>query len=184
MRLSYPVVALSDGVVQLRPLVEGDADAVAAIRGDAQIARWTPVNDRMTHADALESIERSRYCWEQGIDARFGVASPGGLELLGEVGVSPMWDHAVGEVYYWVAPGFRGAGVATRATALVSRWSFEVLALERLEIFVHPDNHASLAVAQRVGYTREGLLRSHRRLRGQRVDSVVLSLLPSDWRPA
>ena len=45
---------------------------------------------------------------------------------------------------------------------------------------MQPDNDASLALGQRVGFTREGLLRSHSLVRGERKDMVLLSLLPGE----
>jgi RimJ/RimL family protein N-acetyltransferase len=37
-------------------------------------------------------------------------------------------------------------------------------------------------VADRAGFTREGLLRSWDELKGERVDYLMFSLLPSDFR--
>ena len=67
--------------------------------------------------------------------------------------------------------------MATRALKLLSRWAFERHDLDRLEILVQPANEASLAVAEKVGFRREGLPRSHSVIRGRRVDMVVLALL-------
>ena len=63
-----------------------------------------------------------------------------------------------------------------------SQLSFQMMDLERVEVLVHPDNEASLAVCERAGFTREGLLRSYAEIRGRRVDLVVHSLLPADLR--
>jgi [ribosomal protein S5]-alanine N-acetyltransferase len=49
-------------------------------------------------------------------------------------------------------------------------------------VLVQPDNAPSLAMAERVGFRREGLLRSYRVIRGRRVDFVMLSLLPGELR--
>jgi RimJ/RimL family protein N-acetyltransferase len=85
-------------------------------------------------------------------------------------------------VGYWLAPHARGRGVATHATRLLARWAFEVLALERLELTCGPDNEASQRVAERCGFTREGMLRSHMRFKGGRRDTVVYGLLPGELR--
>jgi RimJ/RimL family protein N-acetyltransferase len=83
-------------------------------------------------------------------------------------------------VGYWLAPHARGRGVATHATRLLARWGFERLGLERLELTCGPDNAASQRVAERCGFTREGLLRSHMRFKGGRRDTLVYSLLPGE----
>ena len=74
----------------------------------------------------------------------------------------------------------RGRGVATRATKLLSRWALTEADVERLELTTHPENVASQRVAEKAGFTREGVLRAHTAFREGRRDSVLFSLLPSD----
>jgi RimJ/RimL family protein N-acetyltransferase len=99
-----------------------------------------------------------------------GGASLHGVEL-------PEQRAAVG---YWLAAHARGRGVATHPTLLLARWGFERLGLERLELTCAPDNPASQRVAERCGFTREGLLRSHMRFKAGRRDTLVYSLLPGE----
>jgi RimJ/RimL family protein N-acetyltransferase len=83
-------------------------------------------------------------------------------------------------VGYWLAPHARGRGIATRAVRLLARWALDDLGLARLQITCGPDNLASQRVAERAGFTREGVLRSHYPFKGSRRDTVVFSLLPGD----
>lgn len=83
---------------------------------------------------------------------------------------------------YWLTPNARGRGVATRAVRLISRWAFEDLKLARLELTCGPDNHASQSVAERCGFTREGVLRSHLPFKGGRRGTVIYGLLPGELR--
>ena len=79
-----------------------------------------------------------------------------------------------------VAPLARGRGLARRAIALVSRWGFDELGLERIEAVIDVENEASLKVAERVGYRREGVRRSTHFKEGRRVDMAIYSLLPGE----
>ena len=83
---------------------------------------------------------------------------------------------------YWPAAPARGRGSATRALRLLSRWAFDTLGLARLELTCGPDNTASQRVAERAGFVREGMLRSHLTFKNGRRDTVVYGLLPSDRR--
>jgi len=77
----------------------------------------------------------------------------------------------------------RGRGIATRALRRVSRYGHEDLALERLELTTDIENLASQRVAEKVGFEREGVLRSHvRHPDGYRRDSIMFSLLPDELR--
>ena len=83
---------------------------------------------------------------------------------------------------YWLAPHARGRGVATHAVRLIAGWAFPDLQLARLDLNCGPDNLASQRVAERCGFTREGVLRSHIPFKGMRRDTVVFSLLPGELR--
>jgi RimJ/RimL family protein N-acetyltransferase len=58
---------------------------------------------------------------------------------------------------------------------------FEDLGLERAQIVTTPDNAGSLAVARRLGFVEEGLLRGRDIEDGRRIDIVILGLLRSDF---
>ena len=77
----------------------------------------------------------------------------------------------------------RGRGITTRAVRLVCRFALDELGLERLELTTDAENYASQRVAEKVGFRREGVLRSHLlHPEGYRRDSVLLSLLPGELR--
>lgn len=81
---------------------------------------------------------------------------------------------------YWVAPWARRRGVATAALRLLSLWAIDHLQLQRLQLTVFPGNDASQGVAARVGYRREGVLRSYVEHKGRRRDLIMFSLLPGE----
>jgi RimJ/RimL family protein N-acetyltransferase len=64
---------------------------------------------------------------------------------------------------------------------LVTRWAFEELGAGRVQLITAPDNVGSRRVAEKVGFRREGLLRSLVLIKGTRRDAVMYSLLPDDF---
>jgi RimJ/RimL family protein N-acetyltransferase len=52
--------------------------------------------------------------------------------------------------------------------------------MERVELLANPMNEASQRLAERAGFTREGLLRAYRRRKGEREDLIMFSLLARD----
>jgi RimJ/RimL family protein N-acetyltransferase len=71
-------------------------------------------------------------------------------------------DPERGEIGYELVAEARGRGVATRGVGLLVGWAFEELRMRRVQALVQPDNVASMAVLERLGFAREGLLRSYR----------------------
>jgi RimJ/RimL family protein N-acetyltransferase len=98
---------------------------------------------------------------------------------LGEVMVA-FGEHGVAELGCLLAPEARGRGCAAEALDLVARWAFDSLGMARVQVFVAETNAAGLALAERTGFRREGVLRAYLELDESRVDAVILSRLPGD----
>jgi RimJ/RimL family protein N-acetyltransferase len=61
----------------------------------------------------------------------------------------------------------------TRSVRLLAGWGLHRLGLARIEILTHPENHRSVAVAERAGFRREGLLRGYRENGGERQRLII-----------
>lgn len=167
--------------IALRPFRVDDASAVVAACRDRAILRFTFVQDGLTEAEAVEWIIRSNKRWADGYP-RFAIVDPDDDRLLGQVGLNVNVRHISAEGHYWVKASDRQRGVASRALGLVADWGFSN-GIERLFLLIHPENVASNRLAERMGFTREGVLRSYEPVKGQRPDLVSWSLLPGDPRP-
>lgn len=186
MRLDPPSRPLCDGVVLLRPWTEADVPAIAEACRDEEIARWLDsIPQPYTQADARAYVAMTRRGWKERTLAAFAITDAASGEVLGSVGVSVVdADQAVAEIGYWVKRTARGRGAATRAVQLASSWALRECGVQRLQLRADAGNLASQRVAERAGFTREGVLRSARYSprRGLRVDFVMYSLLPGEER--
>ncbi|MBR4783799.1 MAG: GNAT family N-acetyltransferase [Fibrobacter sp.] len=88
--------------------------------------------------------------------------------------------HRSASVSYWLGEEFTGRGLATSALVLLSRFAFETLGLNRLEISASVQNSASIAVARRAGFAEEGVCREYEYINGHFEDHLRLSLLAKD----
>lgn len=62
------------------------------------------------------------------------------------------------EFGYFVDQNYRGKGIATKALELVEERA-KKMGIWRYELFIHPKNIASIKVAQKQEYKKEGLLK-------------------------
>jgi ribosomal-protein-alanine N-acetyltransferase len=85
------------------------------------------------------------------------------------------------ELGYAISPAARGRGVATRALRLLTEWAFDQ-GMQRVTALISTDNAASSRVAEKVGYTFEGVLRSVHHINGRRGDLQSWSILPGELR--
>jgi RimJ/RimL family protein N-acetyltransferase len=174
---------LSDGVIALDRHTLADADAHLAGEDEEQARRfgWYPA--RSTPETVRRAIVKWQREWATGSATRvFAIreletgALAGGCEVR-------VRDNALAEMSYWVFPAFRGRRYASRAVILACDWAFAELGVERMEIYVEPDNAASRSTALRAGFTEEGLLRARGRFGDERRDLVLYSRLPQDGAP-
>lgn len=176
-----PQPRLQDGGVALRPFHAGDAAAVASACLDLDILRFTFMKDGLTEEEAAEWIDTRNERWPIGHPV-FAVVDAQDDHLLGEAGLNFNPRHVSAEAHYWVVASERGRGVAYRALRLLTDWGFSK-GIERFFLVIHPENKASNGLASKLGFTREGVLRSYEPIKGERPDLVSWSLLPSDPRP-
>lgn len=78
-------------------------------------------------------------------------------------------------------PEFRRMGYATEAVNEVIRYGFQDLNLNRIEAIALADNEASIQALKKFRFTQEGLLREHRFKDGVYEDSLMFSLLASEY---
>ena len=164
---------------ELRPLRLDDLDDLVAELQDPEIPRWTRIPEPYGREDGREFLERSAVGWSEGSGANFAIVAAADDRLIGSIGAI-FQDEDAATVGYWVARRARGRGIATEALRLVSRWLLESFPIERVELVTSPENEASQRVAEKAGFTREGLLRRYVKIKGKRRDCVIFSLLPSD----
>jgi len=149
-----PDPPISDDFLSLRAWTPEDIGWIVEACQDPEIPRWTFVPSPYTEQDGRAFVAAAAEELASGQTAKLAVVDVCGGERLGTSGLVAIdWDCRTADVGYWVAAGARGRGVASRALVLVTRWAFEVLGLERLELRPRRDNMASRAVAVRAGFT-------------------------------
>ena len=183
--LSFPVPALRDAVVSLRPWRETDVPAKLMAFGDPAVQRfsWSRTAP-YTEADAGAYFVEQQQARLRGDALHFALVEPANDDVV--LGGGSLYDvdleQSRAAVGYWLAPAARSRGVATHAVRLLARWAFSRLGLARLELTCGPDNEASQRVAARCGFVREGVLRSHIAFKGDRRDTVFFSVLPHELK--
>lgn len=155
-------------------------EAVGALVADPDVLRFTRIPEPPPAGFAgtwIDSYEKGR-----GDGSREGFAAVDAAGTFVGLGVVPHIDREAGEAElgYIVSRQARGRGVGSAILRLLTVWAFAELDAKRLFLVIDVDNHASLRIAERCGYQREGVMRSIHVKDGQRADAVLWSRLPSD----
>lgn len=81
---------------------------------------------------------------------------------------------------YWLGSAYEGRGLMTAAVAVLVDHAFRAWGLHRLELRIAPDNDRSRALAARLGFREEGVLRESERFGDEHRDLIMHSLLASE----
>jgi ribosomal-protein-serine acetyltransferase len=173
-----------DEHIVLRPFVPADADALfSAIDGSrphlGPWLNWVGGTTRIAHS--LDFIERSTAQIRNQEAMPLGIFVDG--VVAGGVGMHD-WQRDINRVQigYWIARGYEGQGIVTRAVAALCNYLFTRAGINKLEIRYVPANLRSAKVAQRLGFRIEGIIRKGILHNGMAEDLVIAGMLRQEWK--
>ncbi len=127
------------------------------------LRRWLPMpwtQKLQTVAETEESVRRSSALWILREDMRMGLFRKSDGVYIGACGLHRIdWRIMQFEIGYWIRASVEGQGYVGEAVAGVTRFAFETLNAERIEIRCDSRNDRSAAVARKAGYPLEATLR-------------------------
>ncbi len=174
-------LSLGDGA-ELRALEPWQAAEFAAHvdRARAHLAPWLPwATTVVDEAAARAFLQRYADRQAAGAGRIYGIWL---ADVLVGGTLFRTFDAAsrVCELGVWLDPDAQGRGLITLAARHMIDWAFRVRGMARVEWWSVPRNARSIAVAQRLGMTRDGTLRSVFELNVVREDVEVWALLAGD----
>ncbi len=165
-----------------------DVDAIHEVHRHAEVAAGVlSIAHPHRPADARAWLERFRQSLAAADPIRRNViwliclADTG--EVVGDCGLSCNTIHRRGTLGYLVRPDHWNRGVVTEALACVLAWAFEVMdpPLRRVQADHFPENPASGRVLEKLGFTREGLMRGFLLKNGEPRDVVRWAVLREEY---
>jgi RimJ/RimL family protein N-acetyltransferase len=170
-----------DGWVLRPERIDDAAEMARAFAEDPHLAVDWGIDQPPDELLARKWLGEHAELWSHGDGRHLAVAEALTGALIGGVNfhrIEP--THRRAEVGFWLAPWARGRGIGSASVRAACEWAFDHWQLVRIEMTTLPDNDAALAVARKLGFTREGLLRSRNFERGKQVDIVMLAVLAGE----
>lgn len=158
-------------------------DAIKASLPD--LNQWLPwARMDYTTGDTTAFIRESVQAWKEDRAWDYSIrlqSDPG--RHLGNVS---LWTVSklgkIGEIGYWVRSDETSKGICTEAVDRVLEEAFGSHGYHKAVLRIAVGNGASDRVAQKLGFTREGVLREELLIRGNWVDHSLWSLLDREYR--
>lgn len=174
--------SIGDGAV-LRPVQPGDAAEMLGLvlENRSHLDKWLRWSSRIkARGDVDDLIARAAARATDGVGFHWAIWHEG--KLAGGVichTIDRLDQNA--EVGYWLGEAYTGKGLATRASAAVVDHLLKAEHLHRIEMLCGVGNARSRAVAERLGFTNEGIRRDSHWITDRYVDHVVYGLLAHEW---
>jgi ribosomal-protein-alanine N-acetyltransferase len=80
-------------------------------------------------------------------------------EFIGSAGMAPDYEGTGIQMYWAISPGLWGKGLASEAARALIRYGFETLGMESIRAYMHPNNLASIRVAEKAGMCLHNTIR-------------------------
>jgi ribosomal-protein-serine acetyltransferase len=146
------------------------------------LREWLPwVDGSLTLEDTEKFIRSSLEQFTQNYGFQAGIWFRGAL--AGVIGYHRInWANRNTSIGYWLGVPYQGKGLMKKACAAMIDYAFHELKLHRVEIRCATENKKSCAIPERLGFTREGVIRQAEWLYDHFVDHNVYGLLTSEWK--
>lgn len=169
---------------QLRVVEEQDAVAIYALldRNREFLREWLPFIDHTQSAQGVLSfIRNARQQLANNQGTQYVILWQG--QVAGLIGFHSIdWSNRKTSIGYWLGQEFTGLGLMSTAVEGLCQLAFEHYKLHCVEIRVATENTKSQRVPERLGFTREGVLRQREWLYDHYVDHIVYSMLDHEWK--
>ena len=163
----------------LRPFQFEDVDHVLTYSQDPEFGRYLPIPQPYTLGDAVEFVARKLLA-DWSTRPRFAIVL--GRQVVGGIGLNINEHHEIAELGYGLARPLWNRGLTTEAARAVVAWGFDRYPLYKIYARAFLSNSGSWRVMEKLGMTREGVLRSHHQLRGEHFDIASYGILRREWK--
>ena len=179
----FPAMIVETPRLRVRPSSIDDVKQVDEIFADKLVRRWLPVAP-----DDDGAFDGYDWCTERSVERRdsgagdhYAIVRRADESVVGCLWArNTDWLARTTEVGFAVAPEARGFGVAAEAVDALAVALVLEHRIQRIELRVPPGNLACRRVAEKAGFTHEGLLRNAGTVHSGRIDLEMWSLVAAD----
>jgi ribosomal-protein-alanine N-acetyltransferase len=174
-------LVLAGPALTLRYATTEDAPRLLELASDPAVTRWFSWGPYTELAQPQAYIAQLAGKRERGelLDFVIDQREHGPIGVTGLSELSRRNRHAT--VGSWFGREHWGSGANRESKALIAALAFGELGLDRLTAWANTRNGRSQIALERVGFRREGVLRSWHRHGDQLHDVVVFGLTRADW---
>ncbi|MGG0824105.1 GNAT family protein [Paenibacillus turicensis] len=165
----------------LRKATDEDHVLLLELYGNPKVVEFLPLDIFTSIEDAEGEISWYRSIFKNKTGLRWIIEDRDSGRAIGTCGfLGYESEHFRAELGYDLLEDYWGKGLMKEVIQEVATFGFEQIGLNKIEAKVTPENMASQRLLEKLGFSREGLLRQHEFEKGSFVDILVLSKLRAE----
>lgn len=168
--------------LKLVEITHNHANSLYEILSREEVTKYYGTDHFRSLGEAIKLIDMFQKNFFEKRGIRWGMVLKENYKLVGTVGLNGLQlKNRRAEIGYELHPDYWRKGYTLEAILEVLRFSYTELDLNRIGAVVYPENTPSVALLEKMGFTKEGLLRDYMFQNNKFHDTYVLSLLKEEW---
>jgi ribosomal-protein-serine acetyltransferase len=152
------------------------------VRNQRRLSRWEPWAEQPATLDATRAyILAALDDFARGRQISTIIALDGGRRFVGRCGIRINPYAGVGDIGYWIDADYEGQGITSRAARALVTTAFEEISLAKMELRTSIDNNRSRSVAERLGFSFEGILPRGLQFANRADDVALYGVTARQW---
>lgn len=174
----HPFTTLNTERLVLREITHNDAQQLFKLRSDANAMFYLDRPCAKSIDDALALINAMDGIFKTNDGISWAITLKGENKLIGTVGFYRLKkEHHRAEIGYMLLPEYWRKGIATEACLAVLDYGFNTINFHSIEADINPDNIASKAILEKLGFIKEAHFKESYFYDGKFLDSAIYSKL-------
>ncbi len=160
MTKTFPV--LETERLFLREMMYEDSPDILSYLSDTEVMKYYGMAPFKNIDEAREEISWYKEIYSLGSGIRWGITIKGSSTIIGSCGFHD-WNkrHFRAEIGVELSRNYWRTGIMSEALTEILSYGFHHMGLKRIQALIEPENEASQKLFEKMGFQKEGLLRSY-----------------------
>jgi ribosomal-protein-serine acetyltransferase len=185
MRCVFQLVVDDELALVLAEERHAQAMTELILRNQARLARWEPWAEQPATVDSTRAYIRAALeDFLKGRQISTIMAVDHGRRFIGRCGIRINPYAGSGDIGYWIDREYEGRGITSRAARALVNTTFDELGLTKMELRTSVANRRSRALAERLGFSFEGILPGALQFSNRADDVALYAVTAAEWATA
>ncbi|MFK8161321.1 MAG: GNAT family N-acetyltransferase [Lewinella sp.] len=153
--MNNEITTIRTDEILLRKIVMTDVDDIFKGLSDSRVNKYYGVR-----LHTMEDARNQMNWYESESQVWWTIYSSNGNTFYGAGGLIEI-NNGKAEIGLWLLPEYWGQGIMKSAMALITRYGFQKLSLNRIEGYVETENVNCINAMSKLDYVREATLENH-----------------------